>query len=500
VTIRRSAIVASLLVAISAVTPAFAQGVFLPATDANLRRDVALLVDEGVLNLPTNAWPLPAADVLEALERSDVDSLAEPALRAALKRLRTLVKSVDERSEWRLQEVRISAGKAPRLRQFGTTGRDNLELQSIGGATTDRWSATVSVTAVASPQDGRGLRLDGTNTSLRWGNWLFSANQIDRWWGPGWDSSLILSSNARPMPGVSLDRVRSTAFDFPVLRLLGPWRFTGFLAAMEENRPDVKQPLFMGMRASFKPVPILEIGLSRTAQFCGRDRPCNGKTFWNVLAGNDNAGLRVAPGDEPGNQMAGMDLRVVSPIRSLPMALYGQFIGEDNSSSGIPERYLGLLGVESWQLLESGSVLRWHVEYSNSNCKFSSPTQDFPDFQNCAYRQGIFNAGYRYHGRNIGNSADADSESVSIAVNMQQSNGQSWGLRAQRALLDRYNGIDPHNRLTQGPGENRAFEVSWQGRLLFQDLAVRAGLEQHDDGVRPRTAGLFGFIQWRRTL
>ena len=25
----------------------------------------------------------------------------------------------------------------------------------------------------------------------------------DRWWGPGWDGSLILSNNARPIPAIT---------------------------------------------------------------------------------------------------------------------------------------------------------------------------------------------------------------------------------------------------------------------------------------------------------
>src|SRR5689334_19553800 len=44
-----------------------AQGVFLPATDARLRADVSLLVDEGVFNLPVNEWPLAREDVAQAV-------------------------------------------------------------------------------------------------------------------------------------------------------------------------------------------------------------------------------------------------------------------------------------------------------------------------------------------------------------------------------------------------------------------------------------------------
>jgi hypothetical protein len=52
---------------------------------------------------------------------------------------------------------------------------------------------------------------------------MFAAGFMQRWWGPGWDGSLILSSNARPIPALSVDRNYSDPFGLPVLRRLGPW-------------------------------------------------------------------------------------------------------------------------------------------------------------------------------------------------------------------------------------------------------------------------------------
>jgi hypothetical protein len=477
-------------------TLASAQAHFLPATDAGLRADVLLLVDEGVIRLPTSTWPIPTSDVLDQVDRVNVDSLAEPALQAALLRVRRKVTVPQDAGEWRLREVRVSVGEAGLLRSYDTLARDALEVQSTGGMTSERWSLTLSATGVGSPDDGRHLRLDGSNMSVRWGNWLFSANQIGRWWGPGWEGSLILSTNARPMPGISLDRIRSEPLDFPVLRWLGPWRFTGFLGRAEKYRPDVDESLFMGMRVSFKPAQILEFGLTRTAQFCGRQRPCDAKAFRNVLFGDDNAGLRVAPEDEPGNQMAGADVRIVSPFRRLPVAVYGQFIGEDNSSSAIPERYLGLWGIEWWQMIDSGNTVRASFEYSNTNCKFARPSgQD-----NCAYRQQIFFAGYRYHGRAIGHATDGDSESVSASLSLLRPDGQAWTLKLRRALLDRHGGPDIYNNVTQGPGESRSLELGWAGQLLGQSVSARAGFERNDQGAGRFASGGFGFVQWQKTL
>ncbi len=94
-----------------------------------------------------------------------------------------------------------------------------------------------------------------------------------------------------------------------------------------------------------------------------------------MLIGQDNRGIRGAsadPAKEPGNQMAGFELRLVSPFQPLPIALYAQEIGEDSCSSGIPERYLGLFGGEMWFMLRTGSVLRAHVEYANTKVEMVS--------------------------------------------------------------------------------------------------------------------------------
>ena len=480
-----------------ALSVAQAAGYWLPTGDGRLRSDLMLLVDEGVIRLPTNAWPIPVQDVRGALVRVSVDSIQEPALQNALLRVQQRV-AVDEAGddEWRVREATVTAGEPGLLRDFDSLGRENGELRSAGGATNSRWALNVAVTAALSPEDDQPLRFDGSDLTLRWGNWLFSANTLERWWGPGYESSLILSNNARPMPALSIDRARTTRSSVPILGWIGPWRFSAFVAALENKRADVNHPLFMGMRFSFKPAQILEFGLSRSAQFCGQGRPCGFSTFGRVILGRDNVGIRVSAEDEPGNQMAGADFRVVSPVRRLPFAFYGQLIGEDSSSSGIPERYLGLFGLEGWWLLQSGTAMRATVEYSMTSCKWYDPQPN----ANCAYRQGIFHAGYRYRDRNIGHTTDSDSEALGAALRLVRSNGEEWALRYRNAKLDRYGGVDIFNPLTSGPSDYESAELRWGGNAWNQDLSVQVGFERQRAAGGTIRDGAYGFIQWRRSL
>jgi hypothetical protein len=68
-----------------------------------------------------------------------------------------------------------------------------------------------------------------------------------------------------------------------------------------------------------KPFDAVEIGLTHRAMV--RRRPqLDWDTFWNLVTGQDNAGENVDPEEEPGNQMAGWDLRWASPFGSGPWA------------------------------------------------------------------------------------------------------------------------------------------------------------------------------------
>jgi hypothetical protein len=180
----------------------------------------------------------------------------------------------------------------------------------------------------------------------------------------------------------------------------------------------------------------------------------------------------------------------------LPLAIHGQEIGEDNSSTGIPERYLALFGAETWFLLDSGSVLRAHFEYANTNCKFYSQGLE----PNCAYSQGIFFAGYRYRGRNIGHTTDGDSETTSAMLSLTRANGDRWTLRGRRGRLDAYGAPDLYNQVSQGRSRYHLAELGWEGMLGSHDIGAQLGYESQSPNSAGDADGVFGFIRWRKSL
>ena len=93
--------------------------------------------------------------------------------------------------------------KPTAIRGFQYVPREDVE----GGAgikwLNDRFVMDLRVTGVDNASDGKDIRADGSEIGVRLGNFTYAVSVTDRWWGPGWDGSLILSNNARPIPAQS---------------------------------------------------------------------------------------------------------------------------------------------------------------------------------------------------------------------------------------------------------------------------------------------------------
>ncbi|HEU5137313.1 MAG TPA: capsule assembly Wzi family protein [Steroidobacteraceae bacterium] len=483
----RAVFVAALLASLPVSRPAMADAGWFESGDLVLRADLLLLNDADVITLPVTQWPLPRAAVIYALKSAKEHYATNSAVHAALTRVR---ERVEPRERFGF-EARASAGEPGLLRGFGDIAREDAELG--GGATfaDERFSVTARVTAVSSPDDGQEVRADRSEATVQLGNWLLSANTLERFWGPAYDSNLILSNNARPMPTVMVERAEPRAFGAPLLRWLGPWRFNFGLSRMENERVDIDAPLFMAWRVTIMPWHKFELGFSRTAQFCGEGLPCNFDSLIAMLLGNDNPGFDATLENEPGNQMAGFDIRLDSPIGHLPYAIYGQMIGEDESSY-MPAKYLEQFGVEAWKPLVNGNLLHGYLEYIDTTC---SASRDPPRF-NCAYNQGKFNVeGYRYYGRVIGHTADRDAEGFTAGGTLTQMDGTLWTLTARVLRLNRDGGIDPNNTVAQIATDFVSLEAGWRGQLFGGAFSADLGVQSRETEAG-RDVEPIGNVSW----
>lgn len=472
--------------------PASADAGWFAAGDTQLRQDLQLLNDAEVIRYPVNQWPVPRAAVKYALANSKEHFATNRSVMAALERVR---RRVGMSTSARFSSA-VRAGQQGLFRDFDTIAREDGELQGGFDFSSGRFSVGLSATAVIDPADGQGLRADGSHATVKLGNWLLSANTLERWWGPGHESSLILSNNARPMPTVAVERAEARAFESRWLSWLGPWRFNFALSQMESDRADIDSPLFMAWRVVIMPFKDIELGFSRTAQFCGEQLECNLNVFGNLIAGNDNVGIDATPENEPGNQMAGFDIRWNSPIGNWPYALYAQYIGEDESSY-LPAKYLGQFGVETWKPFADGALLQVFAEYANTTCSGLSGSGPYYD---CAYNQGRFNAeGYRYHGRVIGHTADSDAETYVLGGSFSAANGSVWSATARTARLN-HDGFNPLNTVSPGPADYVAVEFGWRGKLFGERVSIELGAEAVEPQGENREVEPFGFIGWQHAF
>ena len=213
-------------------------GPVAPAGDIGLRHDIQVLADYGAITSPTRAWPMAWDAILADLEAAQESDLNLPvAVRGTF--VRTLERARREtlRNDGNFNYRASLSEKPTRIRGFTNAPYEEGELSAGYSWANDRFSIDLNATGAMDPLDDEEFRLDGTRIAADWGNWTFAASAVDRWWGPGWDGSLILSNNARPIPSITIDRNRTDPFETKWLSWLGSWDFSFIAGQMEkENR------------------------------------------------------------------------------------------------------------------------------------------------------------------------------------------------------------------------------------------------------------------------
>jgi hypothetical protein len=453
--------------------------------DARLRHDLQLLSDAGIVRAPLTAWPVSWGEVVRDLERSPVTPGRAAWLESAVRRVRDAAERAERGGRIEGNVVLAGSAEPMTLRRYGYTPREEVELSAGLQFTGSRFAYRLQATAVEDAEDGKTFRPDGSYAAMVLGNWIVHAGYVDRWWGPGWEGSLIYGSNQRPIPSVTIERNYSDRIDHPWLRWIGQWRFAVTMGQLEGSREDAPNAQLFGARVTWKPHPRIEVGISRTAQWCGDGRPCDAETFWDLLVGNDNDEPLE---EQPGNQLAGFDVRWSLPFA--PVAVYGQMIGEDEANF-LPSKYLGLFGAEVWGGFGSSSW-RAHLEYVDTVCGFYESEPEF----GCAYRNAIYFDGYQYRDRSIGHSIDGDSEQIALGLSLVRSDGSSWGIAAQSADVNRES-ANPVHSVSLVAQEIESADLEHRRELFGGDLWISLGYERRDGGA-DEGDDVRGFVRYVR--
>lgn len=463
-----------------------------PAGDMALRHDIQVLADYGAVSGPITTWPISWDALLQDLERVESGDVVLPnAVMPTYKRLFARAQRETARGE-NYFGARVSAGEDPILiRSFEDTPREDAEARVGYKRLSDHFTIDLKASWVNDPADGDDLRADGSQLAADLGNWSFAASTLDRWWGPGWGGSLILSNNARPIPALTFGRNRTGAFKTKWLSWIGPWDFNVIWGQLGDDRAVPNTRLF-GSRLSFRPIRSLEIGISRTAQWCGSGRPCGFDTFLDMLFGRDNVGDDGATdANEPGNQMAGFDARWTNMWFGTPVSIYAQAIGEDEAG-GFPSLYLAQYGIEGSGFTRGGASYRWYAELAGTSCGYVNENR-----YNCAYRNEVYPSGYTYNGHIIGHSLDNDAQVVTAGLIVMNDAGRSWHAIGRWGDVNR-GGAPQEHAISPIPVDLASLDLQYNFETRIGLFQVGLGYERFEYPASGETEGnARGFLRWQ---
>ena len=444
--------------------------------DLILRHDIQILVDAGVINIPITTWPLAWGDIAYNLSKTEKEMTSFEL--ASFQRIKEAL--LEEEIGGISSNTSLKFAKNP---ETITSFNDSVGARSEIEGESSYLGKNIAINLHANRQGGETL-FDESYIAVVLGDYSISLGSKKNWWGPGWGGSLILSTNARPIPGISIERNFSDPFESKFLNWIGPWDLSLLLGELEHSRTR-SDALFFAMRIGFRPLSNLEIGLSRSALFCGKDRPCGvsgfSKMFFDLGISSDN---NSSSEQNSGYQLAGFDFRSSHQVQGIPFAVYGQIIGqginEDLLDSTRPFA-LGLFGLETWGPIKDYSLLesyRVFLEATSTSCEFYNLNDS--KF-GCAYHDSIYSDGYRYEGVNIGYSADGDALLLTLGGMIVVQNSQL--IKSSVAL----------GKLNQGSNNDYLkFDLGYEFDLFWFDIPlgsfdVGLGFELLRDKVRNTT-------------
>jgi hypothetical protein len=292
-----------------------------------------------------------------------------------------------------------------------------------------------------------------------------------------------------------MERNNTDPFEWKWLRWVGPWDFTVIGGLLESDR-EVPDTRFLGMRFNFKPLPNLEIGLSRTALWCGDGQPCDLQAFLEVVFRGDSKG------NDP-DQLGGFDLRWSGKAFGRPYAVYTQWIGEDEANF-VPTDWFAQFGIETWGQWDRLGTYRLLLEWADTECDFrlyrSIRSDSGPGSPNCTYNHPTYRTGYRYRGRSIGHSFDNDASVFNLTGMLIDEHDHLWMTVLAYGKLNRHGKPDPRNTVAEALTDYAEAELLHRRGIVLGEITAGLGVEYRKNRqTRDSDTDLRLYLEWRVT-
>ncbi|TVZ38704.1 capsule assembly protein Wzi [Alteromonadaceae bacterium 2753L.S.0a.02] len=436
---------------------------WVDAGDERTRHHLLVLNDSGKLKLPLSSWPMMWSGIKSGLDNLKAEDLNETEL-WSYRYLRHALKQA-----MRTNEINVSVHGASHPGAFGDFSTDsNEQAEAVTGATftSEQLALNLQKSFLYDPIDGYKYRYDGSYLASTLGNWVFGIGAQNRWWGPGWQNSMILSHNGRPVPSIFVQRKDTAAHSGDWTRSVA-WDITLFSGMLEKKR-FIERPWFSGARLTVKPWRFLELGISGT-QIWGGEAPKQEESD--------------PPLKKESYRLCSFDWRLGHNFGGLQMGLYQQKTCTRQS----PQLHANTYGLEVAAML-GGTNSRIALEF-NDNSNNGNSFYDHHYYQN----------GYRQHERALGSSFDTAASAVTLLAEHYLSNGHQIGWRLGKVKLN-----DDNTQPDTGANfySSDYVEVSFYRanyKLPVTDwLQVEAGATHYnkDIALRNKTISSGGYVQF----
>lgn len=452
--------------------------------DTQARSDVELLAAAGVLPSQTTQWPMPWGGILPNLEQNDaLDTYGY--VRSAGERLQTLGQDATDVGRLNFSVYSDFTNLPDVVRGFDGLGREDAQ-----GSFTAEWQGETTIVHLQvgaqtlNRYDKQTFMPDGSYVAQRVGNVAVYAGYVTHWWGPGWDTALSLSNNARPFPQIGYRRLSTNAFTWPILRWFGPWDHEMFLGIFDDPR-KARNTLFHAVRFSINPLPGLELAVARLTEFCGTGEVCKPiAELTNVQNGN---AYQSKSKDE-----ANGDIRYTNMFQGIPYTIYMQVMNRDTGPF-VHSYSNHVFGMGFWLPVRDTSI-HFTAEYG-STISTQNVFSFGHDVYGITYTDYKYPDGWQYRDRTLGSSLDEDSRLASFHATWIGPHSLTYTLTYYRAWISSpqtmagYTGfvgaVPPlsGNRVTTAPvvvdiGEARV-------KIPLRHLSIEAAVRLQDDQPRP---------------
>lgn len=420
--------VALIAAAAAALQPgAAAAGPFADAGDVQLRQDVDLLKAAGIIRGPVDSWPLPWVQINGGLDAARDGRTLDPYLSAAVSRLERLSDLAAQRTS---VDARIDLTSGTEVhRAFGDAARANVDAAVRGELNFGAVSIDAGVGA-RSERSGQRYNFEPSQVAVTIGNVAIYGGFTPEWFGPGHDGALLYSNSARPFPKIGIKKLMPSAFDVPVLRWFGPFRFDFFVGILDGKR-DFRNSANIGTRVSFQPARGVEVGLNRAQQLCGEGRPCGFHQIANSFIGSGSDGVSRADYiRQPGNQLAGFDISYTRRFGAVAGKIYVEAEAENFSNVVLKQfgRQIGTTWSGPWG--HRGANWQASVEYADTlaaQILSGTPLQSGgATYPGSFYNNTLYLDGFTYKGRPIGYWTDGDSRNLVASLSVTDTHNRRW--------------------------------------------------------------------------